>query len=242
MEEKTFPTPAASKPEDLSLMSRIINLFTNPSATFKAVQIRPSWLVPALIVLVLSIGSTYFLKPVILAEQHRQMVNRMEDRGMSQEQIDLAIEQGNKFMKYTFYPFAIAGIIGVLLVTAAIWLFVSRTILGGTARYAHLLEVTAYTSLISVVGALIKLPIMLQKESINVHFSLATFMADSAKDTFLYKVLVNTDLFNIWSVALLCIGIAVVNGLKVKKVWPVVVGLLIVWYLGSAAIGKVLGG
>ena len=109
------------------------------------------------------------------------------------------------------------------------------------AELAQLLEVVSLSSLIPVLGMVIKIPIILSKETMNVHFSLAPFMSDSAKDTFLYKFLMNTDFFNIWYIAVLCIGIAVVGGLKVKKVWPVVVILLIVWYLATAALGNLFG-
>ncbi|MBN2355083.1 YIP1 family protein [candidate division KSB1 bacterium] len=242
MDEQTVQTSPSAQEGDLNLIQRIINVFTNPSATFKAVKVRPSWLMPVIIVLVLSLVMTYLLQPVIIQEQRAKTITSLEERGMSQDQIDEALAQSEKFMKYLIIPMGAIGILVALLLSAAVWLFVSKTLLGGSAQYSQMLEVSAYSSLITTLGGFIKLPIMLQKETLNVHFSLATFMSDSAKDTFIYKFLVNSDLFNIWSIAVLCIGIAIVSGLKVKKVWPVVVVLLIVWYLATAALGKLFGG
>lgn len=235
------PSPSVQE-GDLSLLQRIINVFVNPSTTFKAVKVRPSWLVPVLIILALTLMMTILLKPVILKEQYTRAVEKLEERGMNQEQIDMALEQNGKIMKYAFFPAAIIGVLISLLLSAAVWLFVSNTLLGGTSQYGQMLEISAYTSLITSLGGFVKLPIMLQKETINVHFSLATLMSDGAKNSFLYKFLVNTDLFNVWSIAVLCIAIAIVSGLKVKKVWPIVVILLLVWYIGTATLGKLFGG
>ncbi len=241
MEILTQTTPPS--PEgNVTMVQRIINVFTNPSVAFKAVKEKPRWVLPVIIVLVLTLIMMIFLNPIIVKEQKERTITAMEDRGMRQEQIDTALEQSQKFMKYFSLPLAIIGTLVSLLISAAVWMFVSKTILGGSSLYSQMLEVSAYSSLITSLGGFIKLPIMLQKETINVHFSLATFMPDSAKDTFMYKFLVNTDLFNIWSIVVLCIGIAVVSGLKVKKVWPVVVAIMVIWYLATAALGKVFGG
>ena len=86
-----------------------------------------------------------------------------------------------------------------------------------------------------------KLPIMLSQQTINVHFSLATFLSDSAQETFLYKFLSKIELFNIWFIAVLCIGIAVMINKDAKKIWPIVAGLYLVWYLGSSAVGGFFG-
>ena len=241
MENQTNQTSTPAQEGDLNIVQRIINVFTNPSTTFKAVKARPSWLVPVIIVLALTLVITILLKPVILQEQRTRTIESMENRGMSQEQIEQALKQSGTIMKYAFFPSALIGVLISVLISAGVWLFVSNTLLGGTARYPHMLEVSAYSSIITSLGGIIKLPIMLQKETLNVHFSLATFISDSAKNTLLYKFLANTDLFNIWSIIVLCIGIAVVGGLKVKKVWPIVVILLVIWYIATAALGKLFG-
>jgi hypothetical protein len=227
---------------DMGFIQRVINLFVNPGMVFKAVREKPRWIAPALLVLLFSLGMTLYITPVIQKEQRDKMVAQMEKRNMDQDKIDEAVESLNKpWMKYMIYGSAIIGTVLIILLMAGIWLFVSKTLLAGEARYAQMLEVVSLTMLIPSVGMLIKAPIMVHKMTMNVHFSLATFMADTAKESYLYRVLMNTDFFNIWYVAVLCIGIATVSGLKLQKVWPVVVGLLVLWYLASAAFGGLMG-
>ena len=236
-EYSTSGVPSASE-GNMGLLQRIINVFAAPSKSFAAVRENPRWIAPTVLVLLLSLIMTIYIARAIQKEQHEKMVTQMEDRGLDQEQIDSAIERINSpVMKYVMYGSALIGGLAVILVMGGVWLFVARTLLGGTTTYKHMLEVVSLSMLIPSVGMLLKAPIMRFKETMNVHFSLATFMPDSARESFIYKFLMNTDLFNIWYIGVLCIGIAVVAGLKVKKVWPLVVGLLVLWYLGSAAMG-----
>lgn len=236
-EYSTSSIPPASE-GNMNLLQRIINVFAAPGKCFAAVRANPRWIAPTVLVLLLSLIMTIYIMPAIQKEQHEKMVTQMEDRGMDQEQIDSAIEKMNTpVMKYVMFGSAVIGGLAGILVMAGLWLFVARTLLGGTTSFKHMLEVVSLSMLIPSVGMLLKAPIMRFKETMNVHFSLATFMPDSARETFLYKFLMNTDFFNLWYIAVLCIGIAVVAGLNVKKVWPVVAGLLVLWYLGSAAIG-----
>ena len=128
------------------------------------------------------------------------------------------------------------------MILAAVWLFVSNVLLGGSSRYAQLLGVVVYAGFIGLLGFLIKLPIMLSQGTMNVHFSLATLMSDASKETFLYKLLANVELFNLWTIAVTSIGIALVAGLKTKKVWPWVALITVLYWVVAAAVGGAFGG
>lgn len=240
MHENTTSGMPVANDGNLSFIQRVINIFLNPGMAFKAVREKPRWIAPAILVLLLSLIMTWYIAPVIQKEQQEKMTTQLESRGMDQEQIEAAIEKSQTWMKYVLYPSAVIGSLLVILAMGGIWLFVAKTLLGGQARYPHMLEVVSLSSLIPTIGMLIKAPIMTHRMTMNVHFSLATFLPDSAKETFFYKLLMNTDFFNIWFIAVLCIGIAIVAGLKVKKVWPVVVAILLAWYLATAAIGVLM--
>jgi hypothetical protein len=238
MQEFTPPHVSPADEGNLSFIQRVINVFMAPSKAFAAVRKNPRWISPTILVLLLSSVMTWYITPAIQKEQKERMITQLENRGMDQEQIDEAVERTQQpWMKYMIFGSALIGGFLVILAMAGVWLFVAKTLLGGETCYKHMLEVVSLSMLIPSVGMLVKAPIIRFKETMNVHFSLATFMPDSAKESLIYKFLMNTDFFNIWFIAVLCIGIAVVAGLKVQKVWPVVVGLLVLWYLATAAIG-----
>jgi hypothetical protein len=239
--EQGISNNATTSGGEMNLIKRVIGIFTSPGQVFEAVRNKPNWLAPTLLIIAIALASVFVLKPIITKEQMARQQEMMEKRGMSEEQVEMAAEQGQKWMSYTLYPSVIIWTFVSFLIGAAVWLFVSKTILGGGAKYVQMLAVTAYTTLIDTVGGLIKMPIMLSKETVNVHFSIATFMSEGAKETFLYKLLSKVELFNIWSIAVLCIGIAVINRLKVNKVWPWVAVIYLLWFVITAAVGGMFG-
>ncbi len=227
--------------QDLNVLQRIINVFVAPAATFKAVRLRPKWLTPFLIILVLTLGITHFLKPVAQQVQRKAMIEQLEKQGMSESQIDSQVENLQSMMKIWMYPSALLATAFMLFAGALIWLFISNTIIGSDVNFGQMMGVNCYRYLILLLGSLIKLPIMLSQNTINVHFSLATFMSDEAQNTFIYKFLSNVELFNIWSIAVLCIGLAVVARVKVDKIWPWAALLFLIYYAGAAGIGTAFG-
>ncbi len=241
MSEHVEPQNEVSVSQDMGLVKRIIGVFLSPSATFAAVRQRPNWLVPAIIIVLISLGQVHLMKPVIQKEQQTRIIEKMEEKGVPQEQIDNTLEKSMKAMNYTIYPTVVIVTFINFLIGAAIWFFVGRTILGADVKYAQMLGVNVYRYFITTLGGLIKLPIILAKQTLNVHFSLATFLPDAQKETFLYKFLAQVEVFNIWSIAVLCIGIAVVTRTDVKKIWPWVVILFVLWYVVSIGVGSLVG-
>jgi hypothetical protein len=234
---------SASEPmKDMNMIARIWNVFVSPASTFRAVREKPKWVLPFIISLLISAGSMYLLTPVVIEEGRDKMVEQMKKRGVPEDDIDEAVEKGINVQKYMITPSAVIGGAVVTLIIAAVWLFVSNVLVGGAARYAQMLGVVVYAGFIGLLGFLIKLPIMLSQQTMNVHFSLATLMSDAAKDTFLYKLLANVELFNLWTIAVTSIGIAIVAGVKTKKVWPWVVLINVLYWVIAAAIGGVFGG
>ena len=217
--------------ENIGFAKRLVGVFLSPTTTFNAVKKQPNWVVPLIVLLVISLAMTIALNPVIISEQTTKTIEKLEERGMNQEQIDEAVQKSQQFMNVSIYAFAVVGTFVVLLIGSLIWLFVSNTIMGGENKFAQLMGVNVYRYFIPTLGGIIKLPIMLSQKTLNVHFSLAAFMADASKDTFLYKMLMQVEVFNVWSIVVLCLGIAAVGNHNVKKVWPWVVGIYLAWYL-----------
>ncbi|MBD3383534.1 hypothetical protein GF407_01285 [candidate division KSB1 bacterium] len=225
--------------QGMGLFSRIINVFIAPGATFKAVKVKPAWLIPAIIYAVLAVGMTHLIKPVVMDVQKEKTVEALMERGMAEDQAEEIAEKNLGIGKILMYPMALIGSFVAFFVLAGIWLFVSNIILGGQAKYSQLLGVVVYKSFIDLLGGYIKVPVILSKESIDVHFSVAMFLQSS--ESFLYKFLSKVEVFNIWGIAVLCIGIAIMSNREVKKVVPWVIGVYVLYYVVSISIGSLVG-
>jgi hypothetical protein len=206
------------------------------------VKEKPKWVVPFIITLLISGAIMYVLTPIVIEESREKMIEQMERRGLSDDQRDQAIEQGIKIQKITIAPMTVVGGAVMTLIIAAVWLFVSNVLVGGAARYSQILGVVVYGGFIGLLGFIIKAFIMYSRGSMNVHFSLAALMSDASKDTFLYKLLANVELFNLWTIAVVSIGLAIVAGVKTSKVWPWVLIISVLYWVAAAAIGGAFGG
>ena len=238
---ETELTENAESPQ-IGLLSRIVGTFTSPGRTAEAIGAKPNWLVPAIIIILLMLLFTYLAKPVIVQDTVTRIQQMMENKGVPQDQIDTVLNRIESSMGVRMFAGVTATTAFGIFIWAAIWLFISNIILGVQASYAQMLGINVYRYFITTIGLLIKLPIMLSKQTMNVHFSLATFLPDDQKTTFLYKMLMQVELFNIWAIVVLSIGIAVVSKLDTKKVWPWVVLVYVVWYVVQAALGSLFGG
>ncbi len=224
--------------KDMNLFARIWNVFVSPTSTFEAVKEKPKWVVPFIISILIMGGAMQILTPTVMEESKDKMIEQFEKRGMSDDQIDQALAQSTKWQKYTIVPSTIiVGAISVFIL-AAIWLFVTNVLSGGAAKYSQILGAYVYAGFIGLLGFLIKIPLMLSQGTMNIHFSFATFMSESASDSFLYKLLAKMDLFSVWGMVVLGIGLAIVGGLKPKKVLPWVIILFVLWWVGSAALSN----
>ena len=235
-QETMNPTGQPSK--DMNIFSRIWNVFVAPASTFEAVKINPKWVVPFIISILIMGAAMYLLTPTVIEESRVKTVEQLEKRGMSDEQIDQALVQAEKMQKYMIVPSTVIAAVVFTFLLAAIWLFAANVLAGGSAKYGQVLGVYVYTGFIGLLGFLIKLPLMLSQNTMNIHFSPATLMSESTSETFLYKLLAKFDLFGIWGIVVLGIGLAIVAGLKPKKVLPWVVILYLAYWVGSAALSN----
>jgi hypothetical protein len=237
MSQETM-NPTGQPTNDMNIFSRIWNVFVAPASTFEAVKVSPKWVVPLIISILIMGGAMHVLTPTVIEESKDKTVEQLEKRGMSDEQIDQALVQAEKMQKYMIVPSTVIASVIFTFLLAAIWLFVANVLAGGQAKYGQILGVYVYAGFIGLLGFLIKLPLMLSQHTMNIHFSPATFMSEASSDTFLYKLLAKFDLFGLWGIVVLGIGLAVVAGLKPKKVLPWVFILYVLWWVGSAALSN----
>lgn len=216
METNSVQPPSVDVAE-MNVIQKIIGIFTSPAKAFASIDLKPTFILPLLIMIVISLLFAYTARDVIKEEGFERQEQIMQERGMDQEQIDQAMAQGEKMMAYTMPVFAVLGTIVLLIVVGGVFLFVGNVVLGGKTTYKKVLSVTAWSWLILSLYSLVMLPLVLAKHSMNVTFSLATFLSADAKGTFLYGLLSKIDIFYIWWIAVYSIGLAVIYKMETRK-------------------------
>ena len=227
-------SPEVVQGEEMGLIKRMVGVFVSPGATFEAVRARVSvadWLVPLILVMIVGTVSVYMLTPLM----DEEMNEALKDAG----------EHAQAIGRVSTVIGAAFSVAIMLFVIAAILLGLARLVLGGETTYRHVLAVSSYSSLVNIPSAIVTIPLMIAKESMEVQVGLGLLLPDSMAESFLAYFLNTLSVFSVWQYALTAIGLGIVSGISTKKAAIGVFVLFILYALGAAALqgwSKGLGG
>jgi len=224
--------------EELSIVQKIVGIFTAPAKAFASIDLSPSWIIPLTLILAVNLVFVYFANDIILEETLVQQEEAMVERGMDAEQIDAALTQVESWTPISVWVLSIIGPPIILAIVSGVFLFVGNVILGGKTSFKKVLSVTAWSWLIFSLAGLVMLPLVLSQETMQISFSLATFMSEESKNTFLYLFLQKIEVFTIWWIAVYSIGLGVIYKTKTQKM-ATAVGVV---YFIYAVVASALGG
>ncbi|BCS34571.1 hypothetical protein TBR22_A37990 [Luteitalea sp. TBR-22] len=238
----TETSSAAAPP--LPFVQRVIGVVVSPGDTMARIAAAPRWVdVLVFTTVLVAAGFAVFLSSDVgKAAYVDQAVASIESFGRTvtpemyaaiQKQASIAAAlQGGTIL--FFSPLMAAAIAGILYGVFAV--------LGGEATYKQVLAVVAHAGVISLLQQVFSLPMNYMRQTMSSATNLAVFFPDLAEGSFLASVLGFIDLFWIWYLVVLAIGLAAVY----RRRWTSVAGGLFVVYvvmgLAIAAIKAVLGG
>jgi hypothetical protein len=134
---------------------------------------------------------------------------------------------------------------GIMILIIAAVLKGVASVAGGQVGFRRLFSFVSYSSVISALGSLIKVPLVQAKGSIDVRTSLAALAPSLDLRSPLAVVLGSFDIFIIWQVVALCFGFSVLSGFDIKKSSGIVVGLwaiLMLIRIGLSSLSGLAGG
>jgi len=229
--------------------TRAVNVLTSPGELFTEMAATPvqltSWLIPFLLMIVMvglmvySITNNPALYDTIIREQAAEMQQNVDDGDMTQAQAD----QAASFMTPTI--FLAFGIIGGTLITTVVMFLVplilmwlSKGMLQYTGEYKKMLEVYGITIVIGIAGLLVSLIMMNLFNSTYAQPSGAFFVRD-IYDTgdFMHNLMASINVFTIWQIAVIGMGLAAVSNKKAADGMMVSFGLWVVWVLIASSMG-----
>ena len=114
--------------------------------------------------------------------------------------------------------------------------------MGGESRFKQVLAIVAFASLIGAAGTMFSIPIQYAKRSFDSPTSLMVFAPFLDRTSFVARFLGWIDLFRVWSIVTLSIGLGV---LYRKRTGPIAVTLGLVYAafaLVATAVGSLFSG
>jgi len=229
----------------LSLPARFLGIITSPKETFQSVVAHPRWLGMLLVVtIIIAVGTAMPMTTEAGKEATlRASVESMESFGMTIT--DQMYEQMRGRMWFAPYQTGIAVLFFspiVSLATAGLLFLVFNVAMGGTATFKQLFAVLCHASAISALQQLFTGPVNYFRGAVTSATNLAVLLPMVAPKSFFGRLLAMTDLFLLWYVLVLAIGLGVLYRRKTQPIALTLYGVYAVIVLVAAAVMSRLGG
>jgi Yip1 domain len=228
-------TPAASSEPPVetgsdSLLSRLIGVVLSPRDTYQRIVARPRWVGALALVTLVVAGISFVLlstetgQMALLDQQVRQTEN------FGQTVTDAQYEQMERMAPMMRYFVGGSQLVFIPLVTLAIaglLLAFFNAGLGGDATFKQVMAVVTHGGAISILQQLFVAPLNYVRGSMSSATNLGVFAQAFADDTsFVARFLGMIDLFIIWNLIVVAIGLGV---LYRRRTQPIAIGLLTVY-------------
>ncbi len=209
--------PATAAPvRRMSSAARIVGVFVSPGKTFADIVAEPHFIQAYCVIAVLALGSAYALLHRVgayaLARQGVMM--SASGRVLSPDQLNKAIAAGAKVLSISFYAAPLTQLV-LLLFLALIFLGIANFLLGHEATYKQALAITVHAYLaqaLYVALLILVLYLMPNPQAMQITNPLGTnlgyFLDSSTTSPFLYAMATRLDLFTVWTIVLLSIGLS----------------------------------
>lgn len=217
--------------EEMSLGRRLIQVLYTPHRSFAAVVGRErvhDWLLPVLLACVAGLVAHHFTIDLVTdlespaVQQHLAQMSEIEQEHYLQS-LKVMREQG-----WMMVP---VGVFFSLVIVAGVAFFFTRQLFSREITYRQMLVAKGYASLVLIPEWLVRTPLMRARGTPEVHTGPGAFVGEHMAGLFFGRLLRGINLFDLWQLWILGIGIAVMARAPEKKV---IAGLLILWVLWIA--------
>ena len=232
--------PAKSFPE------RLIGIFISPAGTLADVARKPDFIAPLIAGVLGAIAVTETMLWKIGMERIVRMSIEQSGRAssMSPEQMDQAVRQGARIGGIFAH---IGGIVVVpisLLILAGLGLLIVNLIFGAKAKFKTVFSLICYANLVSLLGSLMAVAVILfgDPDHFNaqnpVPANVGFFLNPLEVSKSLYALASSADIFTIWLLILIAMGLSEATERKVKplSIFLAFAGLWMIWILGKVGL------
>jgi hypothetical protein len=208
------------QPKGLGEASRLTGVFFEPAKTFADVAARPGFWAPLILVIVVSLVYMVLFGQHVGWERMIRHQTETSSRAAQQtpEQRELGIQMGVKFAPVMTYVVILVGVPLGTLIWAAILLGIVKGMMSAQVRLKQVFAIIWYSSLPGVIMALLAIAVMFMKppDDFNLQnplvFNPGAFMDPLTTSKFLYSVASSLDLFRLWTLVLIAIGLKAAGG------------------------------
>ncbi len=251
MDEKTYSDNGDFEEDEFieSPLKRVLMVLFSPRLVYESLSVKSSkldWIIPIALSLLLAliiINSGYdFLRNDQYEAAIKQIENNTrlteEQRAESIERVEKNMEMMAGIQRILVNISAVVGAFGHVLVIALAMMAIVNIILDGKLAFGDAFKIGALGTMTSVVGSVVKLPLIFYHESIvQAKMSLGLYFPEGMEEEFIGK-LFDIDIFILWYVIIISIGMSVFAKTSLKKA---LVAMIILWFVFRIAIISITG-
>jgi len=235
-------TPASQG--SLSLVSRFIGIVTSPKATFQAVVAHPTWFgMLVLVTLIVAVGVTMPLTTEAgRRAQLDQQVDAMENFGVQvTDEMYTRMEQGSRRAPITtFISILVVGPI-MSLIIGGILFGVFTIFMGGQASFKTFFAVYVHSTVVTAAPQFLLGPFNYFRGSMTSATNLAVLLPMLDERSFIGRLFGMIDLFWIWWLIVLAIGLGVLYRRRTQGIAFALFGVYAVCIVAIAAVMSMFG-
>lgn len=214
MEEQVV---SSVEPKEMNWFARIYNVIFEPRKVFESLKRKPKWLVAFVVISLLGVSTGYFVHPIAMSDQMKKIEAGDKYTDAQKEAMKQGIERVSSGPARLTVLLAPIGIILLFLFVAGVLFLVFNVIMGGDSEFKRVLSVVSHSYVIGIPASIVQLPLIFIKGTTEVHTSLALFLSVDLKDSFIYKFLDGFDVFTLWQVLVLSLGLSIMYNFSFKK-------------------------
>lgn len=226
----------------LSFLTKLVLIFTNPSKVFHNLKLYPDWLLPILIILVLTVTSAFLLKDLGMQTAKQRILDSEQIPEEQKDAIIERMEQGGPMQSVWTIGGTIVFILISFSVVAGVFYLSGNFVFGGSTTYKTMFSVYTWGYMVSILETVIKIPLILVKKSLHVYTSLAVLFDPAESNTTLFKLANAIDIFSLWRLFLWGLGITIIYKFSQAKSYGIVIFWYIIWTLISIGLSSIIPG
>lgn len=247
MSQTTTPQPSAESGTLHSPWWRLQGVFLEPTRTFQEIGQKPNWLIPMIALVLIGALSYSFMISTIGYENlvRQQMAANPRVQEMSQEQQEQAFQAATQSpiaQYFAYVAVVLFGTAGMALV--ALLFFLGMMLVAADLKYPQVLSVTlhsffAYSLITSILTAIViyLAPVKEEIDLQNVVQSNLGLLIDKTESPVLYSIGSSIDLFSIYVIYLLALGLSKAGKrVQFASALAIVLILWVIWVAGKAGI------
>jgi hypothetical protein len=231
-------TVEASATRSRSLPARIAGVIFSPRATYAEIAARPRIFGALAFVLAVIVIATFAFLSTEVGQQASldNQVRQMESFGRTVN--DAQYAQMERMAPYSRYFAAAVQLVVtpiMALIVAGLAFAVFNAALGGDATFKQVFAIVVHSGALLMLQALFTLPLAYARESLSGATNLAVFFPFLEENSFAARMLGSIDLFLIWWMVSLAIGLGV---LYRRRTRPIATTMLVMY----VTIGLIIAG